>query len=92
MKDQYHVKHGETTMGFVGWIGTFEGSKGTHLENEFESDIITDLKVLGAIPIAKVSRSAKIGSFIRLTCKTTTTQTLKVRKNVVSPTELTLML
>ncbi|KAI4162301.1 MAG: hypothetical protein LQ342_004015 [Letrouitia transgressa] len=29
LKDQFHVKGVETTMGYVGWIGTFQGKKGT---------------------------------------------------------------
>jgi amidase len=28
-KDQFHVKDVDTTMAYVGWIGTFEGLKGT---------------------------------------------------------------
>ena len=49
LKDQFHVKGSETTMGYVGWIGTFEGVKGTGKENGFESQIVTDLRALGAV-------------------------------------------
>ena len=28
LKDQFHVKNVETTMGYVGWIGTFQGKEG----------------------------------------------------------------
>ena len=45
----------ETTMGYVGWIDTFEGEKGSGKERRFESQIVRDLRSLGAIPFAKVS-------------------------------------
>jgi amidase len=41
-------------MAFVGWIGTFEGKKGTGKERTFESELIRELYSLGAIPIGKV--------------------------------------
>jgi amidase len=37
LKDQFHVKGVETHMGYVGWIGTFEGKKGTNKEKKYES-------------------------------------------------------
>lgn len=54
-KDQFHVEGLETTMGYVGWIDTFEGEKGSGKERRFESQIVRDLRSLGAIPFAKVS-------------------------------------
>lgn len=54
VKDQFHVSDGETTMAYVGWIGTFEGQKGTGKEGKFESEIVRELKAQGAIPIVKV--------------------------------------
>jgi amidase len=42
-------------MGYVGWIDTFEGEKGSGKERRFESQIVRDLRSLGAIPFAKVS-------------------------------------
>lgn len=54
-KDQLHVEGLETTMGYVGWIGTFEGHKGTGKERHFESQLVTSLRSLGAIPFAKVN-------------------------------------
>jgi hypothetical protein len=42
-------------MAFVGWIGTFEGKKGTGKEKNTESELIRELYSLGAIPIGKVS-------------------------------------
>ena len=54
MKDQFHVKGTETSMAYIGWIGTFEGRKGTGKEKVFESELVRELHSLGAIPIAKV--------------------------------------
>lgn len=55
LKDQFHVKGVETTMGYVGWIGTFQGSKGTGLEREFESEMVRELGQMGAILYCKSS-------------------------------------
>ena len=54
MKDQFHIKGAETTMAYVGWIGTFEGRKGTGKERVVESELVRELYSLGAIPIVKV--------------------------------------
>lgn len=54
LKDRFHVQGMETTMGYVGWIGTFEGRKGTAKEKVFESELVRELRSLGAIVIAKV--------------------------------------
>lgn len=55
MKDQFHVKGMETSMAYIGWIGTFEGRKGTGKEKVFESELVRELHSLGAIPIAKTT-------------------------------------
>ena len=55
LKDQFHIKGVETTMGYVGWIGTFEGQKGTGKEKVFESELVTELRNLGAILYCKTS-------------------------------------
>ncbi|KAI1138637.1 amidase [Hypoxylon sp. FL0543] len=55
LKDQFHVKGVETTMGYVGWIGTFEGKKGTGKYKEVESEMVSELISLGAVPIGKTS-------------------------------------
>ena len=55
LKDQFHVKGSETTMGYVGWIGTFEGRKGTGLESSFESQVVTDLRNMGAVFYCKTA-------------------------------------
>ncbi|KAF8846807.1 amidase [Acephala macrosclerotiorum] len=53
LKDQFHIKGLETSMAYVGWIGTFEGEKGTGKEKNTESELIRELYSLGAIPIGK---------------------------------------
>ena len=55
LKDQFHIKGVETTMGYVGWIGTFEGKKGTGREKVFESEMVKQLRALGAILYCKTS-------------------------------------
>uniref|UniRef100_A0A8H7TRY5 Amidase domain-containing protein n=1 Tax=Bionectria ochroleuca TaxID=29856 RepID=A0A8H7TRY5_BIOOC len=55
LKDQMHVKGVETTMGYVGWIGTFQGKQGSGLEKQFESEIVTELRGLGAVLYCKTS-------------------------------------
>ncbi|KAI0443365.1 amidase signature domain-containing protein [Xylaria telfairii] len=55
LKDQFHIKGLETSMAFVGWIGTFEGKKGTGKERVVESQLIKELHSLGAVPIGKTT-------------------------------------
>ncbi|KAL7952126.1 amidase signature domain-containing protein [Trichoderma barbatum] len=55
LKDQFHVQGAETTMGYVGWIDTFEGHKGTGKERHFDSQLIADLRQLGAVFYCKTS-------------------------------------
>ena len=58
LKDQFHIKGLETSMGYIGWIGTFEGQKGTGKEKNVKSELIQELKSLGAVPIGKVISSS----------------------------------
>jgi len=60
LKDLFHVKGLETSMGFVSWIGEFEGEGGTGKERNFESELVRELWSLGAVPIGKVSRNPRI--------------------------------
>jgi amidase len=55
LKDQFHVKDVETTMGYVGWIDTFEGKKGTGKEKVFQSEMVKELDALGAVLYCKTS-------------------------------------
>ncbi len=50
-----HVQGLETTMGYVGWVETFEGDKDSDLYLKYESQIVQELRLLGAIPFAKAS-------------------------------------
>lgn len=55
LKDQFHVKDVDTHMGYIGWIGTFQGKKGTGKEKKFESEIVKELRDLGAVLFVKTS-------------------------------------
>ncbi|KAL9055811.1 MAG: hypothetical protein Q9162_003345 [Coniocarpon cinnabarinum] len=55
LKDQFHVKGQETTMGYVGWIGTFEGKTGTGKERNHESELAIELRSAGAVFYCKTS-------------------------------------
>ncbi len=55
LKDQFHVRSVETTMGYTGWIGTFMGKKGTGQERVFESEMVRELRALGAVLYCKTS-------------------------------------
>lgn len=43
LKDQFHVKGVDTSMGYVGWIDTFEGKRGTGKERNTNSQMVQDL-------------------------------------------------
>lgn len=62
LKDQFHVKGVETTMGYVGWIGTFEGKKGDPRRATFESELVKELRNLGAVLYCKTSVPASLMS------------------------------
>ncbi|PNS14978.1 hypothetical protein CAC42_2207 [Sphaceloma murrayae] len=55
LKDQFHVKGVDTHMGYVGWIGTFQGERGTGKERTFESEMVTSFRALGAVLYCKTS-------------------------------------
>ncbi|KAG9948151.1 amidase, partial [Aureobasidium melanogenum] len=55
LKDQFHVKGVETHMGYVGWIGTFQGEKGTGKEKVYESEMVKELRSLGAVLYVKTA-------------------------------------
>ncbi|KAI1046745.1 hypothetical protein LB505_006769, partial [Fusarium chuoi] len=54
LKDQFHVKGVDTTMGYVGWIG---GNLGIEPDKTYtvESQIVTELLSLGAVLYCKTS-------------------------------------
>ena len=55
LKDQIHVKGQDTSMGYVGWIGTFEGRPKTDKEQDFESELAQELRACGAVFYCKTS-------------------------------------
>ncbi|KAF9888084.1 Acetamidase [Aspergillus nanangensis] len=62
LKDQFHVKGVETTMGYVGWIGTFQGKKDDPRKGVFESELVRELRNLGAVLYCKTSVPATLMS------------------------------
>lgn len=55
LKDMLHVKGLDTSMGYVGWLGNFEGKTSTGKEKVFESEIVKELRALGAVLYVKTS-------------------------------------
>ncbi|KAK5127721.1 hypothetical protein LTR08_004313 [Meristemomyces frigidus] len=55
LKDQFHVKGVETHMGYIGWIGTFQGKKDSGKEKNYESEMVRELRSLGATLYCKTS-------------------------------------
>ncbi|KAL8713136.1 MAG: hypothetical protein Q9220_002657 [cf. Caloplaca sp. 1 TL-2023] len=53
LKDQFHVAGYDTTMGYVGWIGTYEGNHDPIKVHQVDSQVVEDLLLLGAIPFCK---------------------------------------
>ncbi|KAK5798225.1 hypothetical protein VI817_004516 [Penicillium citrinum] len=60
LKDQFHVKGVETTMGYVGWIDTFEGQKDDPRRGVEESELVRELRDLGAVLYCKTSVPATL--------------------------------
>ncbi|OAX81289.1 hypothetical protein ACJ72_04366, partial [Emergomyces africanus] len=60
LKDQFHVKGVETTMGYVGWIGTFQGQKEDPRRLVFESELVKELRAAGAVLHCKTSVPATL--------------------------------
>ncbi|KAF4543218.1 General amidase [Lasiodiplodia theobromae] len=57
LKDQFHVRGLETSMGYVGWLGTFEGHAPPHPNYPIatESALVTILRSLGAVIYVKTA-------------------------------------
>ncbi|RKK80144.1 Acetamidase [Fusarium oxysporum] len=55
LKDQFHVKGIDTTMGYVGWIGSNLGISDPKDDHKVESQIVTELLSLGAVLFCKTS-------------------------------------
>jgi amidase len=54
LKDQFYVKGVDTTMGYVGWIDTFEGNRDPKKVHNVESQVVEELCSVGAILYCKV--------------------------------------
>lgn len=55
LKDQFHVKGVETTMGYVGWIGTYQGQRNDRRRGTVESELVRELRNLGTVLYCKTS-------------------------------------
>lgn len=55
LKDQFHVRGVGTTLGFVGWIDTFEGRKDPSKEKKVESTMAQLLREAGAVLFCKTA-------------------------------------
>ncbi|KAI0384934.1 amidase signature domain-containing protein [Hypomontagnella monticulosa] len=55
IKDQFHVKGVDTTMGYVGWIGSNLGIQDPNDAHKVESQITSELLSLGAVLYCKTS-------------------------------------
>lgn len=55
LKDQFHIKGVDTTMGYVGWMDTFRGNKDDPRKGVFESELVRELRELGAVLHCKTS-------------------------------------
>ncbi|KAI2148884.1 hypothetical protein LOZ07_006775 [Ophidiomyces ophidiicola] len=60
LKDQFHVRGVETTMGYVGWIGSFQGVKDDARAGVFESELVGELRALGAVLHCKTAVPATL--------------------------------
>lgn len=55
LKDQFHVKDVDTTMGYIDWIGSNLGISDPDQAHRTESQIVTELLSLGAVLFCKTS-------------------------------------
>ncbi|KAJ5405205.1 hypothetical protein N7465_006489 [Penicillium sp. CMV-2018d] len=60
LKDQFHVKDVETTMGYVGWINSFQGHQNDPRSGTEESELVRELRNLGAVLYCKTSVPATL--------------------------------
>ncbi|EXJ69725.1 uncharacterized protein A1O5_06796 [Cladophialophora psammophila CBS 110553] len=73
LKDQFHVKGNDTTMGYVEWIGSNLGIKDPNEKHQVQSQIVSEFVGLGVV----------------LYCKTSLPQTLlfgETKNNIISQT------
>ncbi|WEW57130.1 amidase [Emydomyces testavorans] len=53
LKDQFHVKGNATSMGYIGWIDTYEGDPDPKLVYNMNSQVVSELLSLGAVLYCK---------------------------------------
>nr|XP_036580295.1 acetamidase [Colletotrichum truncatum]KAF6788207.1 acetamidase [Colletotrichum truncatum] len=58
-KDQFHIPGVETSMGYAGWIGTFEGIRGTGQEKLAESELVREVRMLGGVAYLEAALEAR---------------------------------
>ncbi|KAH0536017.1 hypothetical protein FGG08_007084 [Glutinoglossum americanum] len=58
LKDQFHVRGADTTMGYVGWIGTHEGDRSPGKARSAQSQLVGELLSLGAVLYCKRAADA----------------------------------
>lgn len=86
LKDQFHVKGYDTTMGYVGWIGTHEGSSDPAKVHKVNSQVVEELLSLGAVLYCKVIVPTSIaGKILTWSVQTSLPQTLSVSRLSLKP-------
>lgn len=55
LKDQFHIRNVDTSMGWIGWLGTFQGKPYEPHHAQFESELVRELRQLGAILYVKTA-------------------------------------
>ena len=54
LKDQFHIKQVDTSMGYIGWLDTYEGSRDEFYVHKINSQVVDELLSLGAVLFCKV--------------------------------------
>ena len=58
LEDQFHVENYDTTMGYVGWIGSYEGNRDPAKVCKMNSQVVEELLSLGVVLYCKVSHTS----------------------------------
>ena len=77
LKDQFHVEGYDTTMGYVGWIETYEGDEDPARVHKVDSQIVKELLSLGAVLYCKVN--------FRLYCLPTKAEAVSTDQSAPNP-------
>jgi amidase len=60
LKDQFHVQGIDTTMGYIGWIDTYEGSSDPERVHKVNSQVVSELLDLGGVLYCKVCATKRL--------------------------------